>query len=96
MRNEPVNKRKPPKRKSGWGKGPRRIAGEALGIPETAEMFFGGSTHTVRGLIRRGQLPYRRLGGRIICLKSELTDFLGSLPGVTAAEARANVEARSC
>ena len=86
-------KRKPPKRKKGWGTGPRRIAGEALDVRSTAALL-GGSEYQTRGLIARGLIPYRRLGGRIIVLRGELETFLAGLPGITAEEARANVEAR--
>jgi len=86
-------KRKPPKRKKGWGSGPRRLAGELLDVRSAAELL-GATELTVRGQISRGRLPYRRLGGRVVCIRTELLQFLNELPGVSLEEARANLEAR--
>jgi len=86
--------RKPPKRKPGWGAGPRRLAGELLDIRGAAELL-GTTELTIRGQIARGRLPYRRLGGRLVCIRGELLDFIRSLPGVNIDEAQANLEARS-
>ena len=86
--------RKPPPRKTkGKGKGPHVINGLALGVPEAAQ-FYGGTVKQTRGLIERQMIPFRRLGGRIIFLRSELEEWLATLPGVTLDEARANQEAR--
>jgi len=91
MNGEP--KHKPPRRKPGWGAGPRRMSGEALDVRGTAALL-GGTEHQVRGLIARGLIPYRRLGGRIIVLRGELSAFLAGLPGVSAEEAAENAAAR--
>lgn len=40
----------------------------------------------------RGQMPYRKLGRRVLIPADELEKFLKSLPGTTAAEAVAAVE----
>jgi excisionase family DNA binding protein len=46
----------------------------------------------VRKRIERGQLPYRKLGRRILIPVDELDQFLAALPGKTAADAIAAVE----
>jgi len=84
---------KPPKRQKGWGRGPRRLAGELLDMRAAAELL-GMSELTMRGQISRGRLPYRRMGGRIVCIRAELLQFLMELPGLSLAEARANATAR--
>jgi len=86
-------KHTPPKRKPGTGAGPRRLAGELLDVRSAAELL-GATELTVRGQIARGRLPYRRLGGRVVCIRTELLQFLNELPGVTLEEARANTAAR--
>jgi hypothetical protein len=35
--------------------------------------IFGRSEHTIRQMAARGQLPYRKLGRRLILLESEIT-----------------------
>jgi excisionase family DNA binding protein len=72
----------------------RRLQGETLDIRATAE-YLGTSEKTIRARIARGLLPYRRFGGRIIILRSELSNFLNTLEGVTGEQARANLAARS-
>ena len=57
-------------------------ATEPLGLTEKA----------VRQRIARGQLPYRKLGRRVLIPADELERFLAALPGKTAAEAVAAVE----
>ena len=86
---------KPPKRQPGWGRGPRTFAGEALDVHGLAARYFGGSEWTVRSRVANGTLPYRRLGGRILFLTSELERFFSEeLPGVTLEQARANLAAK--
>lgn len=90
---EKEEKRTPPKKQKGWGRGPRRIDGVCLDVRAGA-MFLGGTEKQVRGLIARALIPYRRLGGRIIFLKPELEQWLSTLDGVTLDEAKHNQEAR--
>jgi hypothetical protein len=40
-------------------------------------------------------MPYHRLNGRIILIRSELEAWLAGLPGVTLSEARANMAERN-
>ena len=85
----------PPKRKPGYGRGPRPFAGEALDVRGVAARWFGGSEPMVRARVANGTLPHRRLGGRILFITSELEEFFSTaLPGVSLDEARANLAAR--
>lgn len=86
-------RKRPPRKRPGQGIGPHSINGLALDVRGTAA-FFGGSEKQTRGLVARGLIPYRRLGGRIIFLKSELEAWLASLPGITLDDAKNNLELR--
>ena len=55
---------------------------------------LGLSEKAVRQRIFRGQIPYRKLGRRVLIPAEELERFLAALPGKTAAEAVAAVEER--
>jgi hypothetical protein len=90
----PEPKHKPPKRQPGWGQRARRLSGEALDVASTS-LLLGQSELQTRSQISRAILPYRRLGGRIICLRSEILSYLNNeLPGVTLEQARANLAKR--
>lgn len=52
-----------------------------LKIKEVAELL-GDTPQSVRMRVYRGQLPARKLGGKIVFLKEELEEFLRSLPKV--------------
>lgn len=73
--------------------GPRSFNGVALDV-RGAAAFLGTTDKTVRAMVERKLLPYRRLNSRIILLRTELEGFLVDLPGCTPDEARANHEAR--
>jgi excisionase family DNA binding protein len=62
-----------------------------LTIAEAAPPL-GLSEKAVRQKIFRGQLPYRKLGRRVLIPADELEQFLAALPGKTADEAVAAVE----
>lgn len=85
--------RKPPKKQPGQGTGPRAINGAALDV-RAASGFYGGTDKQTRGLVERRLIPFRRLGGRIVFLRSELEAWLQDLPGCTLDEARASREVR--
>lgn len=51
----------------------------ALLIPEAARAI-GITEKALRQRIWRGEIPIRRLGKRVLILKSELQEFLSSLP----------------
>lgn len=83
----------PPKKQPGQGLGPRRIDGAALDV-RGASTFYGGTEKQTRGLVDRRLIPFKRLGKRIVFLRSELEAWLSSLDGCSLAEARTNLEAR--
>ena len=72
---------------------PRRINGEMRDIATQAQAE-GTSKKSVRARVARGLIPYRRLGGRIVFLTTEITAFYKTLPGVSLDEAIQNVAAR--
>jgi excisionase family DNA binding protein len=41
---------------------------------------IGKSELAARRMIERGQIPARRMGDRIVILRSDLEEFLGALP----------------
>ena len=45
--------------------------------------------------IYRNELPHRRWGRKVVVVASELERFIASLPGVTAEEATAKIEAKA-
>ena len=66
-----------------------------MDVATTAEDFFSGSEDLVRSRVASGLLPYRKWGGRIVFLRSELEAFFSkSLPGVTLEQARENNQSR--
>lgn len=65
-----------------------------LTIAEAAPPL-GLTEKALRQRIFRGQLPYRKLGRRVLIPAEELERFLAALPGKTVAEAVAAVEDRS-
>jgi len=83
----------PPKKKQDQAKGPRKIGGEILGVRELAESL-GVPQHMIRARVARRQIPYKRWGGRIIFLRSEMTRYLEELEGVSVEEALSNERAR--
>ncbi len=64
-----------------------------LTIPEAAPPL-GMTEKALRKRIERGQIPYRKLGRRILIPIQELDEFLIALPGQTAEAAIAAVEER--
>jgi excisionase family DNA binding protein len=62
-----------------------------LTISEVA-MPLGLTEKAVRKRIERGQLPYRKMGRRILIPADELDQFLAALPGRTAERAVNAVE----
>jgi hypothetical protein len=83
----------PPRKQPGQGKGPRRIDGAALDI-RGGSALCGWSEKQSRGMVARGLMPHRRLGQRIIFIKSELEAWLSALKGITLDEALENLKAR--
>ena len=44
--------------------------------------------------VARRRIPFKKLGGRVIFLRSELEEFIKNLPGVSVEEARENLAMR--
>lgn len=88
MRNQP------PKKLPGQGTGPRRISGTILLDVRSASALCGFSEKQTRGLVARRLIPFRRLGGRLVFIKTELETWAVSLAGCTLAEAVENREKR--
>jgi excisionase family DNA binding protein len=72
----------------------REVGAELLDVAGAAKLL-GVSEKAVRARVARRQIPFRRLGARIIFRHSELIEFLTKLEGVGVGEALANAtEAR--
>jgi len=54
-------------------------APQLLSVADVAKVI-GRSTVATRRIIERGQIPARKLGGRVVVLREELAGFLQSLP----------------
>ena len=85
--------RRPPRKKTNDAKVPRTFSGALLDVSKAAT-FLGVSEGVVRARVDRRLLPYRRFGGRIVFLKTELELFLTSLPGCSLKEAKENLDIR--
>jgi excisionase family DNA binding protein len=57
-----------------------------------AAAYLRMTKRAVRGRVSRRQLPYRKLGRRLMFLRSELERFVTELSGCSYAEALKNVE----
>jgi len=44
--------------------------------------FLGRSSGAIRNLVMRRAIPYRKVGGRLMFLKSEITAWIENAPGV--------------
>lgn len=78
---------------SGEVRVPGIINGHILNVTGAAQ-FLGTTEKTLRAMVDRRVIPFRRLGRRIIFIREELTQFLTDLPGCTLAEAQDNREKR--
>lgn len=83
----------PPTKKPGQGLGPRRVNGAVMDVT-TAASFIGTTEKAIRGQVSRRLIPFRRLNGRIVFLRSELETWLTSLDGCPLDEALANAKER--
>ena len=86
QKTEKLAQRKPPPRKTGQGKGPRRFTGNLLDVAGLAEEQ-GMTQNTIRARVERGVLPYRKWGGRIVFIRSEIEEYFQNLPGRSVNEA---------
>jgi len=81
------------KKESRQAHGRRTINGYILDVSAAAQ-FLGSTEKTLRAMVARRVVPFRRLNSRIIFLKEELVAFLQRLPGCALTEAQANGEKR--
>ena len=68
-------------------------SGATLNVRQAAE-YLGWSEKSVRSHVARQTLPYRKMGYRILFIRSELEKFVENLPGTTMEVAITNVEKR--
>jgi len=66
-----------------------RAGADYLSVAETA-VLLGLTEKAVRARVARHQLPFRRLGHRVIFQRAELLDFIIKLQGCSLGEALAN------
>ncbi len=50
-------------------------------------VYLGCTQDAVRHRVKRGQIPHRKLHGRVIFDREELDRYIARQPGLTAAEA---------
>jgi len=55
---------------------------------EEVALLLGRTQKAIRRMVERGQLPYRKLGRRVLFLRAELEEFLEALPGLRPADVR--------
>ena len=72
----------------------QEVVGAILYVSDAAS-YLNCSQKAIRSKVERQIIPYRRLGGRICFLRTELEQFITDLPGVGLDEARANLALRS-
>jgi hypothetical protein len=76
----------PPKKQPGQGCGPRTIDGTALNVRSVSALLGAKEKH-MRGLVARRLIPFRRLGGRIIFIRTEILAWLDAMAGCSLEEA---------
>ena len=74
-------------------RGCKSINGELLDIA-SASQLLGCSQKMLRARVARRIVPFRKFAGRIVFRRAELEQFIDGLPGVTVAQAQANLAAR--
>jgi hypothetical protein len=84
----------PPRKREGQATGPRRFNGELLDV-RTAAALIGVTEKLIRSRVERRCIPFRRLGGRVVFLRDELTAYQQNLPGCSLDEALKNLEQRN-
>ena len=85
--------RVPPKKQAEQGKKPHTINGRLLDVA-TFSAEQGWSPKTTRGMVARRLVPFRRLGGRVVFLRTDVTQWLERLAGCGPDEAIRNMQAR--
>jgi excisionase family DNA binding protein len=74
---------------------PRRslVSNAILSVRQAAE-FFGTTEKAIRRRIEGGKLPYRKMGTKVVFIKSDLERFVERLPGLSPRDAEANLRAK--
>ena len=67
--------------------------GVILFVSDAAKLL-GDTEKAIRQRVARREVPFRKLGGRVIFLRDELEAFFRGLPGCSSAEAQENVRRR--
>jgi excisionase family DNA binding protein len=62
-----------------------------FGTKECAE-YIGRSAGAVRNLVLRRAIPFRKPGGRLVFLRSELKEWIETAPGLSLSELKKNEE----
>jgi len=52
--------------------------------------FLGRSPGAIRNLVMRRKIPFRKPGGRLIFIRSEIIQWIEQAPGITPEEIAAN------
>lgn len=73
---------------------PQTISGALLDV-RTAAAFIGNSERSLRALIANGEIPYKKLRGRIVFRREELEKWVETLPGLSMKDVEANRKVRS-
>jgi hypothetical protein len=84
----------PPRKRAGQGVGPRQFKGELLDVRSVA-VLLGVTEKLIRSRVERRLIPFRRLGGRVVFLRDELSEFQQRLPGCGLDEALKNLKDRA-
>ena len=63
---------------------------------EKAGKFIGGrSPAAIRNLAYRKRIPFRKVGGRLMFIRSELVEWIKQSPGLSIQELKKNEDHRS-
>ncbi len=71
----------------------KQFTGELLDVRGAAQVF-GCTERSIRARVARRVIPFRRLGGRVVFLRSELMAFIAGLDGCDPDEAHSNLTQR--
>ena len=61
---------------------------ELLTSAEVAVLLRRKTPAAIRNMVLRRQIPYRKIGGKLLFLKSEILEMVDKAPGMTVAEWR--------
>ncbi len=62
---------------------------EYLNTKENAD-FIGRTPGAIRNLVLRRAIPFRKVGGRLVFLRSEIEAWINMAPGVTVEDLKKN------